>query len=84
MEQTALRYQARDALLHRIFPFCLVAMLLVISALMAIFANAYVGGAAFATTLAGVVTVYLRGAMGGEKKATGREVADPSVPPRGS
>ncbi len=83
MEQRALRYQARDALLHRVLPFALVATLLAISALMAIFANAYVGGAAFVTTLAGVVTVYLKGAMGGEKK-TGREVADPNAPPRGS
>jgi uncharacterized membrane protein len=83
MEARVLRYQARDALLRRALPFCLVAMLLAISALMAVFANAYVGGAAFVTTLAGVVTVYLKGAMDGEEKP-GREVADPKVPPRGS
>jgi uncharacterized membrane protein len=72
MEAQVLRYKARDALLHRVLPFCLVAMLLAISALMAIFANAYVGGFAFVSTLAGVVTAYLKGAMDGDKAPSQR------------
>jgi uncharacterized membrane protein len=64
MERRAIRYQARDALLHRILPFLLVALLLTISAVLAVFASAILGGVAFIGTLAGVVTVYLKGALG--------------------
>lgn len=64
MERRAIRYQARDALLHRILPFALVALLLIISAALAIFANAIIGGIAFFSTLASVVIVYLKGALG--------------------
>jgi len=51
MERLALTYQARDALLHRILPFFLVALLLIVSAAIAIFANVYVGGVAFGGTM---------------------------------
>jgi uncharacterized membrane protein len=78
MEWEASRYQGRDALLHRILPFLLVALLLIISAVLAIFANPFLGGAAFFGTLASVVVVYLRAAMGGEKKPP-PEGADPAV-----
>jgi len=64
MERLALRYQARDALLHRVLPFLLVALLLILSAALGIFANIYLGGAAFFGTLASVVTVYLKGSLG--------------------
>jgi uncharacterized membrane protein len=63
MERLAIRYQARDAFLERLLPFSLVAILLIISAIMA-YANAVLGGVAFVGTLAGVVTVYLKGSMG--------------------
>ena len=82
-----MRYQARDALLHRILPFLLVALLLIISAILAIFASPYLGGAAFFGTLAGVVGVYLKGAMDSGKQsaaAPGSEVVGSSghPPPR--
>jgi len=64
MERRAIRYQARDALLHRILPFLLVALLLTISAILAIFASAIVGVVAFVSTLASVVIVYLKSALG--------------------
>ncbi len=63
MERLALRYQARDAFLQRVLPFSMVALLLIISAIMA-YANAVLGGIAFVGTLASVVTVYLKGSMG--------------------
>lgn len=65
MEQMAIRYQARDALLQRTLPFALVALLLLVSTALAIFANVILGGIAFGSTLAGVVTVYLQGTFGG-------------------
>jgi uncharacterized membrane protein len=67
MERRVLEYQARDALLHRALPFFLVAILLVASTFMAIFANVYMGGIAFFSTLASVVTVYLKGSMGAKQ-----------------
>jgi uncharacterized membrane protein len=69
MEHLALSYQARDALLHRILPFTLVATLLIISAILGVFANAVLGGVAFLSTLAGVVIIYLNATLGGEKKS---------------
>lgn len=61
VELTAAKIQARDALLHRALPFALVAILIGASAVMAIYASKVLGGLAFFGTLAGVVTVYLRG-----------------------
>jgi len=64
MEKRTLKYQARDALLHRVLPFSLVAILLISSTFMAIFANVGRGGIAFFGTLASLVTVFLKGGMG--------------------
>jgi uncharacterized membrane protein len=76
MERRVLRYQARDALLHRILPFALVALLLAISAILAVFASPVLGGAAFFGTLAGVVGIYLKGAMDGGKQPAGGSGSD--------
>jgi uncharacterized membrane protein len=76
MERRVLRYQARDALLHRILPFALVALLLTISAILAIFASPVLGGAAFFGTLAGVVGIYLKGAMDSGKQPAGGSGSD--------
>ncbi len=76
----------RDALLHRILPFILVATLLVISAILGVFANAVLGGVAFFSTLAGVVIVYLNATLGGEKsqpQADGTEHPRPEQPSPG-
>lgn len=61
MDRRMLAFQARDGLLHRVLPFALVALLVAVSGVMAVFASKVLGGAAFFATLAGVVTVYLRG-----------------------
>jgi uncharacterized membrane protein len=84
MERLAIRYQARDAALHRILPFFLVALLLIISAVMAIFASAVLGGVAFIGTLASVVIVYLKAAMGAEKKPTPENGGSAGRPSRAS
>lgn len=76
MERQALHYQARDALLHRVLPFILVALLLMISAVLAIWANVYLGGIAFVSTLTSVVIVYLKAALGSEKSGAARQHGD--------
>jgi uncharacterized membrane protein len=63
MESRAIRYQGRDAMLHRVLPFALVAILVLASTAMA-FASPILGGLTFFGTLAAVVTVYLKGAQG--------------------
>jgi hypothetical protein len=62
MEKLAISIQGRDAFLHRILPFALVAGLVAASVLISIFASVYLGAAVFGfTSIAGVVTVYLKG-----------------------
>ena len=63
MDRRMLQVRARDGLLHRALPFLPVGLLLIVSGVMAVFASKVLGGAAFFATLAGVVTVYLRGSQ---------------------
>jgi energy-coupling factor transporter transmembrane protein EcfT len=60
IELRSLSLQARDNVLHRVLPFVLVLMFLCASTILAIFANAVVGGASLVATLAAVVIAYLK------------------------
>ncbi|WP_284944037.1 hypothetical protein [Acidisoma cladoniae] len=61
MEKAAADVQRMDASLHRILPFLLVLVLIVASVVLGLFANPWVGGVSFFSTLASVVIVYLKG-----------------------
>ena len=61
MERLAYRTQARDAALHRILPFTMVAFFLSGAVALGTYGNPWLGGSAFAAVLGTVVGAYVKG-----------------------